>query len=364
MIPIVDLQRQYLTIKEEIDNAITEVFNSSQFILGKQVEEFEKEFANYIGAKYAIGVGSGTEALHLALVAIGIKEGDEVITVPNTAIFTISAITFANAKPVFVDIEKNFYTIDVQKIEDAITKNTRVILPVHIYGQCSDMDEIMKIAKRYNLKVIEDSCQAHGAEYKNKKAGSIGDLGCFSFYPTKNLGAYGDGGIIVTNNPELTERLKMLRNGGQIKRYYHKIKGFNSRLDEIQAAILRVKLKYLDKWNNSRREKALLYNQLITNEKIAKPVEASYGKHIFHLYVVKTNERDKFQEYLKNNGIQTLIHYPIPLHLQEAYEYLGFKKGKYPVTEEIANTILTLPMFPELSNKEIEYISEVINNFN
>jgi len=363
MIPIVDLKQQYQKIKEEIDKAIRNVFDNNIFILGEQVKTFEIEFAKYTNTKFAVAVGSGTEALHLALVSLGIKAGDEVITVPNTAVFTVSAISFANAKPVFVDIDPQTYAIDPTKIEDAITTKTKVILPVHLYGQCADMDKILEIAKKYNLKVIEDACQAHGAEYKNKKAGTVGNLGCFSFYPTKNLGGYGDGGMVVTNDPDLVERLKMLRNGGQEKRYYHKIKGFNSRLDEIQASILRVKLKYLDKWNNLRREKALLYNKLIINKEIIKPVEAKYGKHVFHLYVVRSKERNKFQEYLKNNGIQTLIHYPVPIHLQEAYRDLGLMKGRYPVAEEICNTILSLPMFPELSIKDVEYIASVINKF-
>jgi len=364
MIPIVDLKRQYKAIKSEVDSVIAEVINSSWFILGEQVEKFEKEFANFSGAKYAVGVGSGTEALHLALVALGVKSSDEVITVPNTAIFTVSAISFANAKPIFVDIDQQYYTIDPAKIEDAITEKTKVILPVHLYGQCAHMDKILEIAKKHKLKVIEDACQAHGAEYEGKKAGTMGDLGCFSFYPSKNLGAYGDGGMIITNNPELAEQSKMLRNGGQERRYYHKVKGFNSRLDEIQAAILRVKLKYLDTWNKLRRKNAFLYNKLITDEKIIKPVEASYGKHIYHLYVVKIHERNKFQQYLKNNNIDTYSHYPIPIYLQEAYRFLGLKRGACPVAEKCADEVLSLPVFPELEEGEIRYIADIINKFN
>jgi len=364
MIPIVDLKRQYKAIKSEVDSVIAEVINSSWFILGEQVEKFEKEFADFSGTKYAVGVGSGTEALHLALVALGVKSSDEVITVPNTAIFTVSAISFANAEPVFVDIDPQYYTIDPAKIEKAITKKTKVILPVHLYGQCADMDAILEIAKKYNLRVVEDTCQAHGAEYKGKKAGSMGDCGCFSFYPTKNLGAYGDGGMIITNNPELAEQLKMLRDGGRKKRYYHKVKGFNSRLDEIQAAILRVKLKYLDTWNKLRRKNASLYNTLITNEKIIKAMEANYGKHVYHLYVVRIHERNKFQQHLKNNNINTYSHYPIPIYLQEAYRFLGLKRGACPVAEKCADEILSLPMFPELEEREISYIADIINKFN
>ncbi len=364
MIPIVDLKRQYKAIKSEVDSAIAEVINSGRFILGEQVEKFEKEFANSSGTKYAVGVGSGTEALHLALVALGVKSSDEVITVPNTAIFTVSAISFANAKPVFVDIDSQYYTMDPAKIEKAVTKKTKVILPVHLYGQYANMDPILEIAKKYNLRVVEDTCQAHGAEYKGKKAGSMSDCGCFSFYPTKNLGAYGDGGMIITNNPELAEQVKMLRNGGQEKRYYHKVKGFNSRLDEIQAAILRVKLWHLDSWNKLRRKNAFLYNKLITNEKIIKPVEANYGKHVYHLYVARIRERNKFQQYLKNNNINTYSHYPIPIYLQEAYRFLGLKRGTCPVAEKCAHEILSLPMFPELEEREISYIADIINKFN
>ncbi len=364
MIPIVDLKKQYKAIKSEVDSAIAEVINSGWFILGEQVEKFEKEFANFSGTKYAVGVGSGTEALHLVLVALGVKSSDEVITVPNTAIFTVSAISFANAKPVFVDIDSQYYTMDPAKIEKAITKKTKVILPVHLYGQCANMDPILEIAKRYNLRVVEDTCQTHGAKYKDKKAGSMGDCGCFSFYPTKNLGAYGDGGMIITNNPELAEQVKMLRNGGQEKRYYHKVKGFNSRLDEIQAAILRVKLRHLDSWNKLRRKNALLYNKLITNEKIIKPAEANYGKHVYHLYVVRIRERNKFQQYLKDNNINTYSHYPIPIYLQEAYRFLGLKRGACPVAEKCAHEILSLPMFPELEEREISYIADIINKFN
>jgi len=363
MIPIVDLKRQYEMMKDEINTAIAEVLNNSWFILGKQVEAFEQEFADFCGTKFAVGVGSGTEAIHLALVSLGVHSGDEVITVPNTAVFTVSAISFANGEPVFVDIDPQTYTIDPTKIENAITTRTKVILPVHLYGQCADMGRILEIARKYNLKVIEDACQAHGAEYNTKKAGVLGDLGCFSFYPSKNLGAYGDGGMVITDNPELAERLRMLRNGGQEKRYYHKIKGFNSRLDEIQAAILRVKLKHLNEWNERRRRNAELYNRLITNKEVIKPVEATYGKHIYHLYVIRHPERDKLRGYLAENEIGTQIHYPIPIHLQEAYRDLGLKKGSCQVTERYADEILSLPVYPELTREEIQTVSQIINKF-
>jgi dTDP-4-amino-4,6-dideoxygalactose transaminase len=363
MIPVSDLKRQYLSIKKEVDQAINKVFEDSWFILGKQAENFEKEFGSYIGVQNAVAVGSGTEALHLALVASGIGRGDEVITVPNTAVFTVSAITFAGAKPVFVDIDEDYQLMDSSKIEKAITKNTKAIIPVHLYGQCADMDAIMKIARKYKLIVIEDACQAHGAQYKGKKAGAMGDFGAFSFYPSKNLGAYGDGGIITTNNTAMAEKLKMLRNGGQEKRYFHKIKGYNSRLDEIQAAVLRVKLKYLDKWNDMRRKNAHIYDNLITNSKIIKPKEAPYCRHVYHLYVVRASKRDELSKYLKENGIQTLIHYPVPVHRQEAYLDLGIKKGRYKTAETCAKQILSLPMFPELSEKEIQTVANALNNY-
>jgi dTDP-4-amino-4,6-dideoxygalactose transaminase len=363
IIPIVSLEKQYLSIKNEIDNAIRDVFESNQFILGRQVELFEKEFASYCGTKFAVGVGSGTEALHLSLIALGIGSGDEVITVSNTAVFTVSAISFANAEPVFVDIDSRYYTINPGKIEKAITSKTKVILPVHLYGQCADMDKILEIAQKYNLKILEDACQAHGAEYKGKKAGSIGDLGCFSFYPSKNLGAYGDGGIIITNNSELAEKLKMLRNGGQEKRYYHKIKGFNSRLDEIQAAILRIKLKQLDEWNKKREKLANFYNNLITNKNVIKPQTANKCKHVYHLYVIRHKKRNELQKYLQNNNIFTQIHYPIPVHLQEAYKHLRIGKGSFSITEQYANEILSLPMFPELTEEKVKVVANKINEF-
>lgn len=363
MIPISDLKRQYQSIKLEIDDAIKRVFSDSWFILGKQVEEFETEFAAYNGSKYAVAVGSGTEALHLALAACGIGNGDEVITVPNTAVFTVSAISFAGAKPVFVDIDGENYLMDTGKLVKAITKRTRAIIPVHLYGQCANMPEIMRIAKIHKLKVVEDACQAHGASFKNKKSGSFGDLGAFSFYPSKNLGCYGDGGMIVTDDPKMAEKLKMLRNGGQNKRYYHEIKGYNSRLDEIQAAVLRVKLKYLDKWNDERRSKAELYNKLIINKKITLPSETAGARHVYHLYVIRAAGRDKLQEYLKGKGIQTLIHYPIPVHRQKAYSDLKLKKGSFKTAESAAGQILSLPMFPEITESEIRAVSEAINNY-
>lgn len=361
-IPCSELKIQYENIKAEIKAAFDEVFESSWFILGKQVESFEQEFAAYCGASYGIGVGSGTEALHLGLLACGVQPGDEVITVANTAVPTISAISFAQAKPVFVDIDPLSYTMDPSAIEAKITSRTRVILPVHLYGQAADMDPIMEIAHRYGLKVVEDACQAHGATYRGHRVGAIGDLGCFSFYPSKNLGAYGDGGMVVTNDPELADRLKLLRNYGQRKRYYHDIKGFNSRLDELQAAFLRKKLQYLDQWNARRRDLANQYEKLL-DDSVVKPVEASYAYHIYHLYVIRCQRREQLQQYLLDHGIQTLIHYPVPVHLQQAYQDLKVSSGSLPITEQYAAEILSLPMFPELTEEQVSIVSDTINRF-
>lgn len=363
MIPFVDLKAQYRSIEQEINAAISAVLNRGWFILGEEVKVFEEEFANYCGARFGVGVGSGTEALHLALLACGIKPGDEVITVPNTAMPTISAISFANAVPVFVDIDPDSYNMDVSKIEEKITSKTKVILPVHLFGQAADMDPILDIAERHDLKVVEDACQAHGAEYKGKRVGAIGDAGCLSFYPTKNLGAYGDGGMVVTNDEQIAERVQLFRNYGQKKRYYHSIKGFNSRLDEVQAAILRVKLKKLDAWNKARRERAELYGELLTGNDIITPAEMSYGKHVYQLYVIRSKHRDKLQEFLKSKEVNTLIHYPIPVHLQEAYRDLGVGGGSFPKAERYASEILSLPMYPELTDEQIGIICDLIKRF-
>ncbi len=362
MIPFSEVKTQYQNIKEEIQEAFDQVFDSSWFILGKQVELFEQEFASYGGAKFGIGVGSGTEALHLALLACDVQPGDEVITVANTAVPTISAISFAQATPVLVDIDPDSYNINQNLIEAKITERTRVILPVHLFGQSADMRPILEIAKKHNLKVIEDACQAHGAEYHGKKVGAIADLGCFSFYPSKNLGAYGDGGMVVTNDPALADRVWMLRNYGQRKRYYHDIKGFNSRLDELQAAFLRKKLAHLNRWNERRRQLAQIYFQNL-GKSIVKPIEKEYAYHIYHLFVIRCQRRDELQQYLLNNGIQTLIHYPVPVHLQSAYKDLNIKPGTLPVTEKYADEILSLPMYPELTDDDVFYVADKINEF-
>lgn len=363
MISFLDLKRQYLSIEDEIAQALQSVFDKSWFILGEQVEAFEEEFSIYMGTKYGIGVGSGTEAIHLALVACGVKSADEVITVPNTAVPTISAISFANATPVFVDIDPNTYTMDTSQLERNITERTKVILPVHLYGHPVDMDPILDIAKRYNLKVVEDACQAHGAEYKGEKVGSIGDIGCFSFYPSKNLGAYGDGGFVTTNDRKLADKIRLLRNYGQSEKYFHLIKGFNSRLDEIQAAILRVKLKRLVLWNDKRRELARCYCQLLEHSAVLVPREMDYANHVYHLFVIRSQKRDELQAFLRSHGIGTLIHYPIPVHLQKSYEDLGIGLGSFPTAEKCATEILSLPLYPELTVDEVTEVSKIICDF-
>jgi dTDP-4-amino-4,6-dideoxygalactose transaminase len=357
-IPFTDLSGQYHSIKYEVDNAIKEVLDSGWYILGKKVELFEKNFANYCQAKQGIGVANGTDAIHLALLACGIGKGDEVITVSNTATPTVLAITYTGAKPVFVDIDPESYTIDVERVEEKINDKTKAILPVHLYGQLADMDSVLELARKYDLKVIEDACQAHGAEYKGKKVGAIGDIGCFSFYPTKNLGGYGDGGMVVTNSEELADTLKMLRNYGMKKQYHSLIKGFNSRLDELQAAILDVKLKKLDEWNEKRRRNARIYDRLLEN--VVKPVEKEYSKHVYHLYVIRCSDRDEMQKKLADAGVGTLVHYPVPVHKQEAFG--EFKNISLPFTEKYSCEILSLPMHPDLKEEQIRCVSDLINS--
>ncbi|MFC1620746.1 DegT/DnrJ/EryC1/StrS family aminotransferase [Candidatus Omnitrophota bacterium] len=357
-VDVFTLSRQYEEIKDEVRDPIAKVLESGAFILGEDAKLFEEEFSAYCGVKYGVGVNSGTDALFLACLACGIGKGDEVIVMSYTYIASVLAISMAGAKPVFVDMEEKTCNIDVSKIEDAITKKTKAILPVHLYGQPVDMDPLMEIAKKYNLKIIEDCAQAHGALYKNKKVGSFGDAGCFSFYPTKNLGAFGDGGIVVTNSEDVRKQMLLLRDYGRKDRYEHILKGYNSRLDTIQAAILRVKLKHLDKWNEKRRKNAALYTKLFKEKKvdIVCPYEADYARHVYHIYTVRLKNREEVMAKLAEKGVRTLIHYPIPVHLQEAYKELGHKKGDFPIAEKCCDEILTLPMYPELSEEEIRYV--------
>ncbi len=362
-IPFVDLRQEYRSLQAELRVVLDDCFQTGVFILGENVTAFEEEFAAYCRVPFAVGVGSGTEALHLSLRACGVSREHEVITAPNTAAPTALAIASTGARVVFVDIDPRTYTLDPDKLEDAITPATRAIVPVHLYGHPVDMEPIMTIALRHNLYVIEDACQAHGSEYKGLRVGSIGHLGCFSFYPTKNLGAYGDAGIIITDDQTLRDRLRLLRNLGQTDRYYHVIKSYNSRLDEIQAAVLRLKLRYLDAWNEKRRQLAKTYAELLSRAKVVLPEEALYAKHVYHLYVVRVSKRDDLASYLLQKGIQTLIHYPIPLHLQEAFRDLGYRKGAFPQAEQIAQEILSLPLHPFLERESVALIVKMIIEF-
>ncbi|MBN1353748.1 MAG: DegT/DnrJ/EryC1/StrS family aminotransferase [Candidatus Omnitrophica bacterium] len=363
-IPLVDLKAQYSSIKSEIDNAIAKVIAKTSFILGEEVSSFENEFSNFCDTRYAVGVSSGTAALQLALVSLGIGEGDEVITTPFTFIATSESILEVGAHPVFVDIEEDTYNIDVKLVEKAITRKTKAIIPVHLYGHPVDMDPLMEIARKHNIAVIEDACQAHGALYKGRKVGSIGDAGCFSFYPGKNLGCYGDGGMLVTNNEQIFEKTKLLRDHGRSDKYTHIAHGYNFRLDGIQAAILKVKLKYLEKWNDKRRKNAGIYNEgLSPLGSVTQPVEKEYAKHVYHLYVIRIKERDKLKLLLSENSIDTGIHYPIPLHKQPVYKKIGLSDKKLPVSEKCAKDILSLPIYAELEEDDIRKICNLIAEF-
>jgi dTDP-4-amino-4,6-dideoxygalactose transaminase len=362
VIPLIDLKAQYIAIKDEIDAAMRRVVESAQFILGPEVEHFEQEFARFCGTAHAVGTSSGTSALHLALLTCGIQPGHEVITASHTFIAVGEAISHAGADAVFVDIDPETYTIDPAKIEEAITPRTRAIIAVHLYGQCADMEPILELARRHGLAVIEDAAQAHGAGYKDRRAGSIGDVGCFSFYPGKNVGAYGDGGMIVTNDSEKANVAKLLRNHGRRTKYEHLVEGYNYRLDELQAAILRVKLKHLPQWNEQRRSIARRYNELLADLPVQLPLERF--KHVYHLYVIRSAHRHKLAQFLHEQDISTGIHYPIPLHLQPAYRnHPQAGKGKFPITEQCAGELLSLPMYPELTEEQIVGICEAIKRF-
>jgi len=360
MIPFIDLKAQYHSIKPEIDAAISSVLESSEFILGKEVAAFEEEFARYCRVKHAIGVNSGTSALHLALLAAGIGSGHEVITVPFTFVATVATICQVGARPVFVDIEPESLTMNPNALEAAITDKTKAIVPVHLFGQPADMDPILEIARRFSLVVIEDAAQAHGAEYKQKRVGSIGHLGCFSFYPTKNLGAYGEGGMIVTDNPQYDRMLRLLRNWGSERRYFHDIKAFNYRMEGLQGAILRVKLKYLDAWIEARRRHAQRYNDLLVDAGVQTPQESTDTRHVYHAYAIRIAGRDELQTALHKGQVGTAIHYPLGLHMQPAYSDLGYREGQFPVTESIAKQILSLPIYAELTPLQQDTVASVL----
>lgn len=361
-IPLVDIRRQYKSIKNEVDDTIANVIERGDFILGEEVKNFENDFANYCNAKYCVGIDSGTSALHLAMKSIDVKPGDEVITAANTFIATVLAIYWTGAKPTLVDIDENTYNIDPEKIEDKITDKTKAIIPVHLYGQPCEMDRIIEIARKYDLKIIEDCCQAHGAKYKGRRV-PVSEIGCFSFYPGKNLGAYGDGGAVVTDDEEIAEKIKMFRNYGQKEKYHHTLKGYNNRLDTLQAAIVRVKLKYLDKWNEMRKKNADAYNKALSKLDVILPSVNKFCEHVYHLFVIRIQNRDGLLEYLKSKGIFCGIHYPIPIHLQKACSDLNYKNGDFPITEKCAKEVISLPMFPELTKDEINYIAEEIDKF-
>jgi len=356
-VPFLNLKAQYDAIAQELELSIKEVLGSCAFSGGPFVERFEGEFASFCGCSYAVGVGTGTEALWLALLAVGVKPGDEVITAPNSFIATAEAISLCGAEPVFVDVDDNSYTMDPALLEQAITSRTKVIIPVHLFGQPADMDPILSISRRHGIAVLEDACQAHGAEYKGRRAGSMGDAGCFSFYPGKNLGAYGEAGCVVTNSRELAEKIRLLRDHGQARKYYHDVIGINGRMDGIQGAILSVKLKYLTAWNDQRLHHAASYTRMLHDVVALKtPTVMPYANHVFHIYAVRSANRRVVMDALAERGIACGVHYPVPIHLQRAYAYGKQREGSFPVAERCANEFISLPMFPELTQEEISYV--------
>jgi dTDP-4-amino-4,6-dideoxygalactose transaminase len=360
MIRFLDLAAQYHELKTEIDQAVARVLESGQYVGGREVNGLEKEFATYCGAKHGVAVNSGTSALHLALLAAGVQPGDEVITVPFTFYATVATIGYAGATPVFVDIDPATFNIDPSKIEAAITARTRAILLVHLYGQCADMDPILEIARRHKLVVIEDAAQAHGAEYRGRRAGSIGDIGCFSFYPTKNLGAAGEGGLLTTNNSEYARTAALLRSWGEEQRYRPRLKGFNYRLPALQAAILRVKLPRLEQWIETRRALAREYDRLLEHSSVTRPHAMPDARHVYCLYSIRTAERDRLQQGLEAAGIQSAVHYPLPIHLMTAYSDVRYKAGDFPVAEECARTVLSLPLYSHLTREQVQQVASEI----
>lgn len=363
-VPFLNLKAQYDAIAHEVERSIKEVLSACAFSGGPYVEKFEEEFAAFCGCEWGVGVGSGTEALWLALLALGVEPGDEVITAPNSFIATAEAISLCGAKPVFVDVEEKSLTLDPKLLEQAITPRTKAVIPVHLYGQMADMDAIIAVAKKHNLAVLEDACQAHGAEYKGRRAGSIGDAGCFSFYPGKNLGAYGEAGGVVTRNEELAKRIKMLRDHGQSRKYYHDMIGVNGRMDGIQGAVLSAKLKHLPAWNDFRRNHASLYQELLRAiPAVTAPTEMPWARHVYHVYAVRLADRDRMKQALHESGIECGVHYPVPIHLQQAYAGRPEGAGSFPVAERSSLELLSLPMFPELTRDQISYTcSEIKRN--
>jgi dTDP-4-amino-4,6-dideoxygalactose transaminase len=361
-VPYLDLKIQYQSIKPEMDAAIAGVLESGQFILGREVAAFEQEFATYCGTAECIALNSGTSALHLALLAAGIGPSDEVITVPFTFVASVAAVIYTGARPVLVDIDPRSFTMDPAAIEAAITPRTKAILPVHLFGQPADMDPIMELARRHGLLVIEDAAQAHGAKYKGRSVGSIGEMACFSFYPGKNLGAYGEGGAVTTSNSEYARTIRRLRDWGQDRKYHHVLRGFNYRMEAFQGAILRVKLRHLERWTEARRAIVAKYNQLLAGSSVERPLEMPWARHVYHLYTLRTDRRDNLQEALHNQGIQTGIHYAVPAHLQPAYANLGYARHSLPHSEKAAEEVLSLPLYPEMTEAQIETVAQAVLN--
>jgi dTDP-4-amino-4,6-dideoxygalactose transaminase len=356
VIPFVDLKAQYRSIKPEIDAAVISVLESAQFVLGSAVQSFEKAFATYAGTAHAIGTSTGTSALHLALCAAGIGRGDEVITTPFTFVATVSAIDYTGAKPVFVDIDPETFLIDPSKIEAAITPRTKAILPVHLHGRPVNIAPLMELARRRGLVVIEDAAQAHGAEYGGKRVGSMGDMACFSFYPGKNLGAYGEGGAVTTDNADYAKKIRLLRDWGAEKKYHHDLKGFNYRLEGVQGAVLGVKMKYIEAWTDARRRVAARYDELLAASPYGLPQAIGNARHVYHVYAIRHPKRNALQEYLESRGIGTGIHYPIPVHLQRSFAELGHKPGDFPHAEKVASEVLSIPMYPELTHEQQDQV--------
>ena len=361
-VPSLDLRAQYRSIKPEIDAAVARVLDSGQFVLGSEVAAFEQEFATHCGAAECIALNSGTSALHLALLAAGIGPGDEVITVPFTFVASVAAILYVGARPVLVDIDPRSFTLDPTAIEAAITHRTKAILPVHLYGQPADMDPIIEVARRHGLVVIEDAAQAHGGQYKGRPVGSLADMACFSFYPGKNLGAYGEGGAVTTSNPDYTRTIRMLRDWGQDRKYHHVLRGFNCRMEAFQGAILRVKLRHLERWTEARRAIVDKYNRRLADSGVERPTEMPWAQHVYHLYTLRTGNRDALQKALLENGIQTGIHYAAPVHLQPAYANLGYRPGALPQSEKAAEEVLSLPLYPEMTDAQIERVSQALTD--
>ena len=362
-VPFLDLAAANLPLKDEIDAAIHDVIEKSAFAGGPFVTEFENDFAAYCQSRHAIGVGSGTDALWLALLALGVGSGDEVITAPNSFMATAEAITYCGAKPVFVDVDPCTYTLDPALLEDAITTKTKAIIPVHLFGQPADMDPILEIANQFGISVVEDACQAHGAEYKGRTAGSLADAACFSFYPGKNLGAFGEAGAVVTNDDGIAEKVRIFRDHGQIRKYHHKLIGWNGRMDGIQGAVLRIKLRHLDEANRRRRTHAAYYDQALCEfPSLQRPIEAAYARHVYHIYAIRTKRRDDLIQHLGGKNISTGIHYPVTIHLQDAYHSLGYATGSFPVAEQCANEFLSLPMFPELTIDQLKAVCDAIQD--